>query len=689
MELFLELREMSETTVGVADLKGPPQRTLGGRALEGLALEAEASFDMARPSGYYSTAAEAKSEILKGLRKGMTVEDACREAARHKKTYEYYTRTDPDFREQVRQIRSFQKRTVRPTVPNFTQFSEKYYGMKLYRHQLQWVDLLEGREPRDLHPSQMYEKRSPRRLIINTPPFHAKSMTVTINYVTWRIVENPNIRVIIVSKTETMAKKFLSAVKDRLGGNGRRFQSIRDDFAPRDGYDGNGAVWRQNMVYINPELRDRGEKDPTCEALGIGQQIYGARADLIVLDDCVTLDNAHEFEKQIEWIQNEVFNRLEKTGKLLIIGTRLKAQDLYSEIRKPVWYASGQSPFSYLTQPAVLENAEDPAFWVTLWPRTNVEPMDLGEGIPEPDSDGLYPAWDGPALAEVKEGMSAENWARVYMQAQISESMTFTQAMVDGCTNELRVPGPMVEGRRGHRPEGMAGLYVIGGLDPAPTNYSAAVVLAVERMSGRRYLLDVWNKHSALPSEIRDIVKGLTMRYGIMEWRIEENGLNKYISQDEEIVRWCRSRGVQVNGHMTNQNKWDPQFGVATMANLFYGYDQGVQIIELPSRRSHAGVQSLVEEMLTWYPTPGLKNMPKQDCLMALWFAELRARTISNEWDQTMHLDSPYRTPLDAERQVVLDIDAYLAQQHAGQRYITLDEFMARNPLSPNPGHWR
>jgi hypothetical protein len=635
-------------------------------------------------------AAEAKQTILAEIRRGSTVREACEKAERVEKTYEYYMKSDPAFRREVKKIRDALAGGPRPTVPNFPRFSEQYFGMRLFPHQLQWYDLLEGREPRDLHPAQVYERNSERLVIVNTPPFHAKSMTISINYVTWRIVENPNIRIILVSKTSAMAKKFLSAVKDRLSSQTRQFGELKHDFAPVDGYDGNGAVWRQDMIYINPDLRSRGEKDPTVEALGIGQQIYGARADLIILDDCVVSENAHEYEKQIHWIQKEVLSRLERTGKLLVVGTRLMAQDLYSELRKPIWYASGVSPWTYLTQPAVLAaDSEDPENWITLWPYTNVEPQDLGQGVPDANEDGLWPMWDGPALFEVKSSMSAENWQRVYMQAQISEAMTFTQSMVDGCTNELRVPGPLVEGRRGHRPEGMAGLYVIAGLDPAPTNYTAAVVIGVDRTTGRRYLLDVWNKYSALPSEIRDLVKNWTMRYGIIEWRIEENGLNKYISQDEEIVRWCRSRGTGVFGHLTNQNKWDSQFGVATMANLFLGYQTGSSMIELPSRRNHAGMQALVEQLLTWYPTPGQKQMPTQDCLMALWFAELRARNIADEWDQTTHLDSSFRTERDRERQVVIDVDAYLAQQHQGAGFITLDEWFAKNPTSANPATWR
>ncbi len=53
----------------------------------------------------------------------------------------------------------------------------------------------------------------------------------------------------------------------------------------------------------------------------IGGQITGARSDLIILDDVVTTTNAHEWEKQLLWLQREVITRLGDAGKLLSSNT--------------------------------------------------------------------------------------------------------------------------------------------------------------------------------------------------------------------------------------------------------------------------------------------------------------------------------------------------------------------------------
>ena len=171
----------------------------------------------------------------------------------------------------------------------FAEFCQKYLGFKTWPHQQHIIDLLEGRAPTDLHPSIVYEPGTAglSRLLVNVPPNHAKSMTVTISYVTYRICKNPNVRVIVVSKTQDQAKKFLYAIKQRLSHP--QYIDLQLKFGPADGFKGTSDQWSATKVYLGGDARDSGEKDPTIEALGMGGQIYGARADLIILDDVVTL----------------------------------------------------------------------------------------------------------------------------------------------------------------------------------------------------------------------------------------------------------------------------------------------------------------------------------------------------------------------------------------------------------------
>ena len=618
-----------------------------------------------------------KAVILEKLGMGWTVRRTMEFVERSEKLFEYYMSPrcdDQQFKDAVARIRRKLSGQEAPPVPDFPEFCEKYLGMRLFNHQLQWFDLIEGRRPRNLHESQVYEKgeqKFRRMYICNTPPDHAKTTTISTAYVIWRIVKDPNIRVLIISKTQDVAKDILSSIKMCLDEQLPGYEDLKNDFAPPCGWHGQSKDWRTDRIKLDPTLITRGgvdKKDATCQAKGIGQQIYGKRAELIIMDDCVDLSSVHEFDKNIRWTHKEVQSRLVLgIGALLIVGTRLASQDFYSEIRRPDRYPKGASPYTYLSQPAVLEMADDPQDWKVLWPKSNIPNADLDDVEAQtPDEEGLYPHFFGEYFDEIRGGLLPSEWAMVYMQQQVNDNSTFSLEMLEGCTNGLRIPGRMEPGKRGHRKEGMNGLYVIGGLDPATAGYTAAVCYGVDRSSGKRYVLDVWNKHGAIPAETTAMMKAWTAYYGISEWVVETVGYQQSIIQDPDLVMWMRARGTIIGPHITNQNKWDPQWGVATLSNLFRGYEHDMNMVELPSRKNHQPMQALYEQLMTWYPTPSQVKAPVQDTVMALWFCELKARTVMSRLQTKEYRPSKYRTARDEARRVTVNLDWALQRQANG-----------------------
>ena len=582
----------------------------------------------------------------------------------------YWRRTDADFREnddRLREVRREVQPEARSEMPSFEEFCKKYLDTQLFNHHLQWVDLLEDREPRNLHPNQVYipGDASRENILINTPPEHAKSTTITVNYVTYRVCQDPNIRVIIVSQTQELAKRFLVAIKERLASANPNYRKLQIDFAPDGGFDKDSASWSANAIYVSSNLRDSGEPTPTVQAIGINGQIYGNRADLIIMDDCVTGKNAHEFQKQMDWIQREVSNRLSNGSKMLLIGTRLAPVDLYGEIIKGEYYGDEESPWTYLSQPAVLQFDDDPEKWITLWPKTNRAPVALsGRVRAEPGKDGLYPMWTGPALKRRRAKMSPRNWALVYQQERVVEDAIFPQKAVLGCVDGGRQPGNMPPGTANGRPNGTEGCYIVGGFDPAVTGNSAAVVIAMDRQTGIRWVLDVWTSPTK-PDDIFDKIKELTVKYKINEWRIEKNAMNLMITQNMDIRNFLASRGCQLKEHFTGKNKWDVDFGVASMSVLFDGYEKKKNLIHLPNK-TNEGMRSLIEQLTTWEPDPpGQKTKRKTDCVMALWFAEIRCRELVEEQAHvTYHMHNPYKSQRDREREMVIDLD-YMFQANA------------------------
>ena len=616
---------------------------------------------MARPVN--RTTREKKDTILLYLRKGIPLAKAVSDLNITRQAVQYYKESDKTFREEYNRLSlmataegAFDKKEV----PDFPEFCEQYLDTRLFWHQLQWYDILEGREPRDLHPTQVYKQGDPGMIIVNTPPEHSKSTTITQNYVTWRICQDPNIRVIIVSQTQEMAKRFLRAIKDRLAGANPNYRKLQSDFAPDGGFDANSASWTADSIYVNAEARDSGEATPTVQALGMNGQIYGNRADLIILDDTVTGKNAHEFEKQIDWIQREVINRLTYPGGvLLLVGTRLAPVELYSEIQKPEWYGQDEtSPWTYLTQPAVLEFAESPDDWVVLAPWTNRPPVSLGtRKLVEPNAEGLYPWHSGRSLARRRATSSPLNWKMVYQQEQVVEDAIFPADKVAASIDGMRAAGLMSPGAPGHRPHGMDGLYVVGGFDPAITGHAAAVVLGVDRMSGMRYVLDVWTAPNQKPDDLFDKLKQWTVKYHMHEWVIEKNAMNLMVTQNRDLRNFLGSRGTVLKEHFTGNNKNDADFGVASMSMLFDGAKEDRGLIRLPSRSQNEGVKALVEQLTTWFP----QTKAKQDTVMALWFAETRARELVNDIETVFHVHNEFQSERDKRKQTTVDLD-YLSQ---------------------------
>lgn len=603
--------------------------------------------------------AESKRLLLEQVKDGQTIARALEVIGRSRPTYETWRRTDRDFARDIDRLRMDMADVLRAEADtardiSFAEFSEKFLDARVFPHAQNVIDMIEGNQPGWLHPSMTWEPGEPDLCIVNMPPEHAKSTTVTMNYVTYRICMDPNIRVMVVSKTAAMARKFLYGIKTRL--THPKYAGMQVRYGPAGGFDSDSASWTQDMIYVSGAARDSGEKDPTVQALGVRGHIYGARADLIILDDVVDGTNSHEYDKQIDWIQSEVISRLSPSGALLVVGTRLSSKDLYLELRNPHRYPEETSPWSYLAMPAVLELADKSDDWVTLWPKSNVPDIGARGDDAEPDADGLFPKWDGPRLAKKRARMQPRTWSMVYMQAQVSDDAIFDPKAVASSVNGNRMTGLMPKGMNGCRPNGDEGLIVVAGLDPATSGHTAAIVGGLDPQTQKRYVFDVFNKPGTKPEEIRELIMGWTDKYRIAEWRIEKNGFQGFLVHDRDLNNYCAQRGTVIRPHFTGQNKHDAEFGVASMTVLFNGWEDDQQLIELPSTSFSEASKSLVEQLVTW--SPDLHKKAKTDLVMALWFYELacRDRVMAMSNFVRHHAMSMFHTPWDRSQQHVVDL---------------------------------
>ncbi len=538
---------------------------------------------------------------------------------------------------------------------DFATFSKEFLNSEVFPHHQSWIDVLEGRDPSWLHESMTYEPASRQRLLVNVPPEHAKSTVLTVGYSTYRICMNPNVRIIIVSQTQKRAKEFLYSIKQRL--TEEPWAKMQQVYGPSGGFKATADQWTQDMIYLQ---RESGEKDPTVQAIGWGQQIYGARADLIILDDIVSTSNAHEWEKQLDWLQKMVITRLGKNGSLVIAGTRVSSVDLYRELRNPDHWTGGRSPFTYLAMPAVLEFHDKPKKWVTLWGKSD-RPWD-DEDDAQPDEDGYYSKWDGPTLFTRRSEVTPSTWALVYQQQDVEEDAIFPPAAVFSSINRMRKPGPINPGAPGHPRNGQ--WVTIMGFDPAMSGKSGFVMYAVERDTGERMVLDVFNMSDSSPQKIRALIETWVDKYRPMEIIVEINAHQKSYALDTELNQWLAQYGTRLKPHFTGKNKWDTSFGVAALSNLFgtlrEGKHQDDNLLTLPSHEGNEHLKALINQLITW--KADTKNAT--DLVMALWFCEIRAREmVLNGQFRQSHTNNRWVSRRNSVQQGTINLDDLAYEQ--------------------------
>jgi hypothetical protein len=310
--------------------------------------------------------------------------------------------------------------------------------------------------------------------------------------------------------------------------------------------------------------------------------------------------------------------------------------------------------------PAVLEYADNPKNWKTLWEKSDT-PWD-GDDAETPDEQGLFPKWDGPALYRRRGEVTPSTWALVYQQEDVTEDSIFPPDVVQGCINGMRKRGPLVIGRPGH-PERVEGYTVIG-FDPAMAGNAAFVAMTYNKADGKIYILDVLNMAEPTPQKIRATIEEWTEKFRPQEFRVEINAHQKAYALDDDLRNWLAGYGVRLNSHFTGKNKWDTNFGVASMSTLFgtvrEGKHQKNNLIELPSTESAEGVKALVQQLITWKPN----TKGKTDCVMAMWFAVLRCREFMQQNSNIQRwAHNRWATRAQREKRYTINLDEAFAEQ--------------------------
>ena len=162
-----------------------------------------------------------------------------------------------------------------------------------------------------------------------------KTSLITEAHTLWLIVNNPDIRILIVSFSLEVAKKPLAAIRNQFLGN-EDFRFFFREFCPKANKDGK-IEFGTSEAFTVPN-RTKGLKEPTLMCAGVGTNITGLHFDWMKIDDLVNRESVSN-ETQIQ-SSKDYYSLLRPIfdnptiPREDVIGTIYHFNDLHNSLRK-------------------------------------------------------------------------------------------------------------------------------------------------------------------------------------------------------------------------------------------------------------------------------------------------------------------------------------------------------------------
>jgi predicted phage terminase large subunit-like protein len=162
--------------------------------------------------------------------------------------------------------------------------------------------------------------------VILMPRGGAKTTWDNTTLLSWLQAKHPDIRIGLVSNTDTQAKAFSRAIKYTVEANDE-FKNVFPECRPSD------TKWT-DKEWLNSESKWHSSKDVTCFAVGVGGAIISKRFDIIFMDDILDEENTQTVDQReaVEvWFKKTLKPCLAPDGVVIVVGTRWGDGDLYEQ----------------------------------------------------------------------------------------------------------------------------------------------------------------------------------------------------------------------------------------------------------------------------------------------------------------------------------------------------------------------
>lgn len=178
------------------------------------------------------------------------------------------------------------------------------------------------------------------------------------------IVRDPNIRILIASKTLVNAQDFLKEIKGHFEGN-EKFIEVFGNYVGK-------KQWDERSIEVRARTESR--KEPTIMTVGVDGAVASKHYDILYGDDLVEEENSrteHMRNRLKRWFYSVLMPCLEPPdpkipgrGKLRMSGTRYHPEDLYDHLQKH------ELAESTLVIPALDQN--DKSAWPAKFPNEDL-----------------------------------------------------------------------------------------------------------------------------------------------------------------------------------------------------------------------------------------------------------------------------------------------------------------------------
>lgn len=176
-------------------------------------------------------------------------------------------------------------------------------------------------------------QQSPARVkLILMPRYTFKSSIVTIGQSLWRLLNDPNERILLCSDAAEKAEGFLLGIKNHILGLTGQEGFRRLTAAQPWEVDPQRHAWNQSAIVI--AARTQAQVEPSIDTAGLETSKVGMHYSRIVFDDLVTDKNVttKELMDKVEECYKKSLSLLQPSGSVDLCGTRWHFGDLYGRL---------------------------------------------------------------------------------------------------------------------------------------------------------------------------------------------------------------------------------------------------------------------------------------------------------------------------------------------------------------------